>query len=56
MIVQNWMTYVFMIVIVIAIYWAVARVRGDRFDLRRALIQCAFACVGLTVYYLILAW
>ena len=55
MILQNWLVYVFMIIFLIAIYWAVSKVRGDRFDLRKALIQCAFACVGLTVYYLILA-
>lgn len=55
MILQYWMTYVIMILITFGLYWVIAKVSGGKFDLRRALIQAAFACVGLTVYFLILS-
>ena len=56
MILQNWMTYVFMVIFLVAIQWAVSKVRGEVFSLRKTLILCAYACVGLTIYYLVLAW
>ena len=55
MIPMNWMTYVLMVIFLFAIQWAVAKVRGEVFNLRDTLILCACACVGLTLYYLILA-
>lgn len=55
MIAQFWMTYVIMIIITFLLYWVIAKTSGGRFDLKKALIQAAFACVGLTIYFLILA-
>lgn len=55
MIIQYWMTYVIMILITFGLYWVIARASGKKFDLRRALIQAVFACIGLTVYFRILA-
>lgn len=55
MILQYWMTYVIMIIITFVLYWVIAKTGGGRFDLKRALMQAAFACVGLTIYFLILA-
>ncbi len=55
MITQYWMTYVIMIIITFVLYWLMARMTGGRFDLKRALMQAVFACIGLTIYFLILA-
>ncbi len=55
MIGQYWMTYVIMIIITFALYWLMAKVTGGRFELRKALMQAAFACIGLTIYFMILS-
>ncbi len=56
MIVQNWMTYVFMVVFLFAIQFVVAKIKGEKFSLMKTLSLCGYACIGLTVYYLIMAW
>ena len=56
MILQNWMVYVFMVIFVIAIQWAVSRVRGEPFHLVKALSLSGYACIGLTLYYLCLLY
>lgn len=55
MILQNWMVYVFVAVFTIALQLAVSKVRGGPFNLVKALSLAGYACIGLTLYYLILA-
>ena len=56
MIAENWVVYVFLVVFTIAIQWAVTKVRGEPFRLMSALSLAGYACIGLTLYYLILSW
>lgn len=56
MIVQNWMTYVFMVLFIFLLQFIVAKVKGEKFVLMKALSLSGYACIGLTVYYLIMAW
>ena len=55
MILQNWMGYVFTVIFTIAIQWAISKVRGEPFQLIKGLSLAGYACIGLTIYYLILA-
>ena len=50
-----WLTYLFVIGFVIVMEFAIARAYKKRFNLRGALILSAAACVGLTLFYAILA-
>ena len=52
---QLWVTYLFLIGFLFMIELAVSKVYGRPFALRKTLIQSAAACIGLTIYFLILA-
>lgn len=52
---QLWVTYLFLIGFLFMIEFGVSRAFRRPFNLRKTLINCAGACIGLTVYYLILA-
>ena len=51
-----WPTYLFLIGFMFMIEFGVARVYSQPYNLRRALVHSGAVVIGLTLYYLILAW
>ncbi|MEM7269677.1 MAG: hypothetical protein AAF401_10530 [Pseudomonadota bacterium] len=50
-----WPTYIFLIGFIFVLEFGVSRGFGRPFSLRRTLIQCVAATIGLTIYFAILA-
>jgi len=50
-----WPVYLFLIGFIFVLEFGVSRGFGRPFSLRRTLIQCVFAVIGLTHYFMILA-
>ena len=52
---QLWVTFLFLIGFLFLIEFGVSRAFRRPFNLRKTLINAACACIGLTIYFLILA-